>query len=108
MIIFVSKISFFFFILMELSVEKYAFHFYARKILLPKVMSLSWFAQQGFQFQDHLVYQGLQQFFTLKGPYDDVMKAFYYKIITLILLIYILIYYIKLFILILCFKQIIS
>ena len=57
---------------------EYASQFYARKILSPKTMSLSWFAQQGFQFQDHLVYQGLQQFVTLKGPYyDDVMKAFY-------------------------------
>jgi len=54
---------------------QYATQFYGRKIQPPKVMNLSWFRKEGFQFQNHLIFQQLQTFVTLQHPYyDDLIR----------------------------------
>jgi len=57
---------------------QYATHLYGRKIQPPKVMNLLWFRKEGFQFQNHILFQHLQTFFTLQDAYyDGLMKIFY-------------------------------
>jgi len=57
---------------------QYATRFYGRKIHPPKVMNLSWFRKEAFQFQNHLIFQQLQTFVMLQHPYnDDLIKVFY-------------------------------
>ena len=57
---------------------QYATQIYGRKIQPPKVMNLPWFRKEGFQFQNHLVFQQLLTFVTLQHAYyDDLIKVFY-------------------------------
>ena len=57
---------------------QYATQLYWRKIQPPRVMNLPWFRKEGFQFQNHLLFQQLQTFVMLRHAYyDDLMKVFY-------------------------------
>jgi len=47
-------------------------------MLSSKAMHFPFFVAPGFQFQNHLNFQGLQQFLGMKLPsYEDLVRIFY-------------------------------
>ncbi|WVZ06608.1 hypothetical protein V8G54_019954 [Vigna mungo] len=58
--------------------ENYAADFYARNIVMPKIMNFESFTGSGLYFQHHLIFQGVVEFLTLQAPfYPDLIKVFY-------------------------------
>jgi len=55
--------------------------FHKRPLLSPKAIHFPFFMAPGFEYQNHINFQGLQHFLGMKLPYyEDLLKVFYTNI----------------------------